>query len=226
MAIHLQVEHPWNVSLEQAKSIQLSLAQKVITHDDMPSEIRYVAGVDVGFVNKETTRAAIVVLDYPQLCVHETSLGYTPILFPYIPGYLSFREIPAILKALQQLKTLPDLILCDGQGIAHPRRLGIASHLGVLTGLPSIGIAKTRYIGDYQEPKQAKGAWSPLVHEQKIIGAVLRSRVNVKPLFVSTGHRVSLETVISLTMSCVTRYRLPEPTRLADKLASRKPINP
>lgn len=224
MTIQLQVEHPWNVSLEQAKAIQLSLAQKVITHDDIPSEISYVAGIDVGFVDKQTTRAAIVVLDYPQLSVHETALGYTPILFPYIPGYLSFREIPAILQALQQLRTIPDLILCDGQGIAHPRRLGIASHLGVLTGLPSIGIAKSRYIGDYQEPKQDKGAWSPLLHEQQIIGAVLRSRANVKPLFISCGNRVSLETAISLSMACVTRYRLPEPTRLADKLASQKRI--
>lgn len=224
MPIKIQAVHPWKVSLEQAKTIQLSLAQKVITSDKLTSELRFVAGIDVGFVDKKTTRAAIVVLDFPELSIHETVVGHTPIMLPYIPGYLSFREIPAIIKALERLKTIPDLILCDGQGIAHPRRLGIASHLGVLTDLPTIGVAKTKYIGDYAEPKQQKGHWTPLTDEQDVVGGVLRTRVNVKPLFISTGHRVSLETAIALTMRCVTRYRLPEPTRLADKLAANKLI--
>ena len=224
MPIQLQVEHPWHVTLEEAKSIQTSLAKKVITKDKLGSRIKYIAGIDVGFEKRQTTRAAVVVLTYPALTLHETALGYTPILFPYIPGFLSFREIPAIIKALQTLKTTPDLIFCDGQGIAHPRRLGIASHLGVLTGLPSIGIAKTRYIGEYADPAQTKGDWTPLTHQGQVIGGVLRSRSNVKPLFVSTGHRVSLKTAIELTMACVTRYRLPEPTRLADKLASNKSV--
>jgi deoxyribonuclease V len=222
MPIKIQAAHPWKVSLEQAKIIQLSLAQKVITDDKLKSELRYVAGIDVGFEDKKTTRAAVVVLNFPDLTIHETVLGYTPIMLPYIPGYLSFREIPAIIKALEQLKTVPDLILCDGQGIAHPRRLGIASHLGVLTDLPTIGVAKSKYIGNYLEPTQEKGNWTPLNSDTDVIGGVLRTRANVKPLFISTGHRVSLDTAIALTMQCVTRYRLPEPTRLADKLAAGK----
>ena len=225
MPIDIQAVHPWKVSLEQAKAIQLSLAQQVVTEDALNSHPRYVAGIDVGFVDKKTTRAAIVVLNFPELTLHETAVGYTPIMLPYIPGYLSFREIPAIIKALERLKTIPDLILCDGQGIAHPRRLGIASHLGVLTDLPTIGVAKTRYIGEYQEPKQQKGNWTPLNYEKEVIGGVLRTRVNVKPLFISTGHRISLQTAIHFTMQCVTRYRLPEPTRLADKLAAKKSLS-
>ena len=222
MPVKIRDAHPWKVSLEEAKIIQLSLAQKVVTADDLKPDPRYVAGIDVGFEDKKTTRAAIVILNFPELTLHETAIGYTPIMLPYIPGYLSFREIPAIIKALEKLKTIPDVILCDGQGIAHPRRLGIASHLGVLTDIPTIGVAKTRYIGKYKDPKQYKGHWTPLTDDKHVIGGVLRTRVNVKPLFISTGHRVSLETAINLTMRCVTRYRLPEPTRLADKLAANK----
>lgn len=222
MPIKIQAHHQWDVSLEQAKKIQLSLAQQVKNYDDFNSEIRYVAGIDVGFKDKKTTRAAVVVLNFPELTLKETSLGYTPVRFPYIPGYLSFREIPAIIKALEQLKTIPDIVLCDGQGIAHPRRLGIASHIGVITDLPTIGVAKKKYIGTYTEPEQDKGSWTLLKDDHEIIGAVVRTRINVKPLIISTGHRVSLESAIALTMRCVTRYRLPEPTRLADKLASNK----
>jgi deoxyribonuclease V len=140
--------------------------------------------------------------------------------FPYVPGYLSFREIPVVLAALARLRQQPDLILCDGQGIAHPRRVGIASHLGVLTGTPTIGVAKSRLIGEHEEPRAVRGVWSALRDGEELIGAVLRTRVGTKPLYVSIGHRVSLETAIEFVLACTTRYRLPETTRAAHRLAS------
>jgi deoxyribonuclease V len=143
-----------------------------------------------------------------------------PTRFPYVPGYLSFREVPAILGALASLDSPPDLILCDGQGLAHPRRFGLACHLGVLTGLPTIGVAKSRLIGTHVEVPQHKGAWVPLLDDDEIIGAVLRTRDGVQPLYVSVGHRVDLSTAIDFVLRCTTRYRLPETTRWAHKLAS------
>jgi deoxyribonuclease V len=137
-----------------------------------------------------------------------------------VPGLLAFRELPAVLAALAGLKTAPDIILCDGQGIAHPRRFGSASHLGVLLDVPTIGVGKTRLVGRYDEPPDVKGAWTPLLDGAETIGAVLRTRAGVRPVYVSTGHRVSLETAIELTLACTTRYRLPETTRQAHRLAS------
>ncbi|HDP89295.1 MAG TPA: deoxyribonuclease V, partial [Thioalkalivibrio sp.] len=160
------------------------------------------------------------VLTYPGLEPVVERIARVPTTFPYVPGLLSFREIPAVLAALAQLPALPDLILCDGQGIAHPRRLGIACHLGVLLDVPTIGVAKSRLIGTHAEVPADKGDWVPLLDGKEIIGAVLRTRENVKPLYVSPGHRVSLPTAIDYVMGCVTRYRLPETTRRADRLAS------
>ena len=140
--------------------------------------------------------------------------------FPYVPGLLSFREAPAVLKAFERLRIMPDLLLYDGQGIAHPRRCGIASHVGLLLDLPSIGVAKTRLTGEHGPVPAAKGKWTPLTDNGETIGAVLRTRAKVKPLFISIGHRVSLETAISYVMACVSRYRLPETTRWAHRLAS------
>ena len=145
-----------------------------------------------------------------------------PTTFPYIPGFLSFREIPALLKALEQLKITPDLIFCDGQGIAHPRRLGIACHLGVLIDVPAIGVAKSLLVGKYGEVPQEKGSCTPLQDQGETIGVVLRSRVNVKPIYISIGHRISLPTAVKYVRDCLGKYRLPEPTRIADKLASGK----
>jgi deoxyribonuclease V len=139
--------------------------------------------------------------------------------FPYIPGLLSFREAPVILKALGQLPQPPDLIFIDGQGIAHPRRLGIASHIGVLTGLPTIGVAKSVLCGQYKDPGFKKGQMEPLVHKGEKIGTALRSRDNVKPLFISPGHKISHESAAKLVLRCLTKYRLPEPTRIADKFS-------
>lgn len=212
--------HPWDLSPAQAIGLQKELAQQVVLEDQW-AEIDTVAGVDCGFEeNGAITRAAIAVLDFHSLQVRERALAKTPTRFPYVPGLLSFREIPAILLALQKLATPPDLLIVDGQGYAHPRRLGIASHLGLLTGIPSIGVGKTRLLGNYQEPANHKGAWSPLLDAGEMIGAVLRTRANTKPLFVSSGHKISLSSAIGFVLACTPRYRLPETTRQAHKLAS------
>jgi deoxyribonuclease V len=210
----------WPQTVAQAREIQAALRDRVVTRDELP-EIHSVAGVDVGFEDAgQTARAAVAVLSFPQLELVDQAVSRTPTRFPYVPGYLSFRELPGILTALAQLATPPDLILCDGQGIAHPRRFGLACHLGVLTGLPTLGVAKSRLIGDYTEPGPDKGAWTPLSDQGEIIGAVLRTRRAVRPVFVSSGHRVSLPTAIDLVLACTTRYRLPETTRQAHRLAS------
>lgn len=215
--------HDWDLTTTEANVLQQTLAHKVSLSDQLP-EIRYVAGTDVGFEDKgKTTRAAIVVLSFPGLALIDYAISRRPTSFPYIPGYLSFRECPALLIALDTLRTVPDLILCDGQGIAHPRRFGIACHLGVLTDIPTIGVAKSRLTGTYLEPGNAKGDWQPLMDGNETIGAVLRSRRSVKPIFVSPGHKVSLHSAIDFTLACTTRYRLPETTRWADGLASRRP---
>jgi len=185
-----------------------------------------VAGVDVGFENAgKTVRAAVAVLAFPSMEPLEQAIARVPTQFPYVPGLLSFRELPGVLEALARLQRLPELILCDGQGLAHPRRFGIACHLGVLTDIPTIGVAKTRLIGEYAEPGPDKGDWTPLLDKGERIGAVLRTRTGVKPVFVSAGHRVGLPAAIRLTLACTTRYRLPETTRAAHRLAS-GPLSP
>lgn len=200
--------------------MQRELRGRVLLTDRLGS-VQRVAGIDVGFeANGAVTRAAVAVLRYPELDLLETAVARRPTGFPYIPGLLSFRELPAVLEALAQLRESPDLLLCDGQGIAHPRRFGIACHLGVLVDIPSIGVGKSRLYGQHEEPPDQRGAWSPLQVGQEIIGAVLRTRPGVKPIYVSPGHRISLETAIIYVMSCCTRYRLPETTRHAHHLAS------
>ena len=212
--------HPWNLSPAEAIALQRELRAHLIL-DDRLGPVRRVAGVDVGFEAGGTvTRAAVAVLRYRGLELLETAIARRPTTFPYIPGLLSFRELPAVLDALEQLRELPDLLLCDGQGIAHPRRLGIASHLGLLTDIPSIGVAKTRLCGTHEEPPNQRGAWTTLWADGEIIGAVLRTRPGVKPLYISPGHRISLDTAIQYVMACCTRYRLPETTRHAHRLAS------
>lgn len=191
----------------------------MVTTDDLDT-VRFVAGTDVAFEDGgRVTRGAVVVLTYPGLELVEHRIARRPTSFPYVPGLLSFREIPVLLEAMAGLETLPDIILCDGQGVAHPRRFGLASHLGVVTGLPAIGVAKSRLTGTHGAVPEPKGRWTPLMDGEEVIGAVLRSRKGVKPLYVSIGHRVSLETAIRYTLGCVTRFRLPETTRWADRLA-------
>jgi len=177
-----------------------------------------VAGVDAGY-RDDMARAAVVVLTYPGLEVTDYATADRPVTFPYIPGLLTFREAPAVLDAMEKLTTLPDLLIFDGQGIAHPRRLGIASHIGVLLDMPAIGCAKSRLCGRHEEPDSEKGSHVPLIHNGDIIGAVTRTRNNVKPVFVSPGHRIDLPTSVEYVLSCCRKYRLPETTRQADHLA-------
>lgn len=219
--MHLTIEHPWNLTPREAIAQQRELAARVETSDRLPDEIHSVAGVDVGFeAGGQITRAAVAVLSFPDLEPLRSAIARLPTEFPYVPGLLSFRELQAVLEALRQLPILPDVILCDGQGRAHPRRFGIACHLGVLLDHPTVGVAKTRLIGSHDEPGPNKGDWAPLLDAGKVIGAVLRTRPGVKPLYVSGGHRVSLETAIALTLACTDRWRLPETTRAAHRLAS------
>lgn len=186
--------------------------------------LKTIAGIDVGYdTARGLAHVAIVILSIDGLKTIEQVQAFVPVNFPYIPGLLSFREIPAILAALAKLSRMPDILMVDGQGIAHPRRMGIAAHLGVLLDMPSIGVAKSRLTGKFDTPGVIKGDSSPLMAGKEQIGTVLRSRDNVNPLFISPGHRVDLKTAVTITTQCLTRYRLPEPTRLADKLSKCKP---
>lgn len=206
----------------EAIALQRELRERVVRTDRI-GRVRHVCGIDVGFEEDgKITRAAVVVLGFPSLELVEQAIARRRTSFPYVPGLLSFREIPAVLEALARLRIRPDLLLCDGQGIAHPRRCGLASHLGLATGLPSIGVAKTRLVGEHRAPPKRRGAWTPLIDAGETIGAVLRTRAGVKPVYVSIGHRVSLPTAIEYVMACCTRYRLPETTRWAHHLASAK----
>jgi deoxyribonuclease V len=218
MKLHLH--HPWKVTPEEAVALQRQLSRHLILEDRL-GPVAHVAGVDAGLEDGgRITRAAVAVLRFPSLELADYALARVPTGFPYVPGLLSFREIPAIVEALKKLAVDPDLVLCDGQGIAHPRRFGIASHLGLLCDLPSIGVAKTRLTGTHGEVGNERGAWQPLLDKGEIIGAALRTKPNTRPLYVSPGHRVSLPTAIGYVMACVTRYRLPETTRWAHRLAS------
>lgn len=211
----------WPESLDMARAIQENMRHKVVTADDF-GPVRTIAGVDVGYdMERNLGRASIVVLDARTLEPVGSVQAYLTPGFPSVPGFLSFREIPVILRALACLPEKPDLLMVDGQGIAHPRRFGIACHLGVETGLPSIGVAKSLLTGRYEEPDFVKGATSVLLDRKsdEQIGMVLRSKDEVNPLFVSPGHRISHDTAVRIVMQCLTKYRLPEPTRLADKFS-------
>jgi deoxyribonuclease V len=217
--------HRWDLDPAEARALQLQLAQQVVREDRLGT-IRAVAGVDLGFPKTPDGsvlgRAAVVVLRVPDLDLVEERVVERPVTFPYIPGLLSFREAPVGLAAIGSLETRPDLLLVDGQGLAHPRRCGIACHLGLLLDLPTIGCAKSILVGHAEEPGPDPGDWTPLVHRGETIGAALRTRPKTKPIYVSTGHRVSLASAIELVSQCGRGYRLPEPTRLADRIASRR----
>lgn len=201
----------------EAVAIQNALRGQLRLADDF-APLQTVLGVDVGY-NLQTgmSRASLVHLRLADFEVLQQLVAETPTTFPYIPGLLSFREIPAILAAMRQLEAMPDVLMVDGHGIAHPRRLGIAAHLGVLLDMPSLGVGKSKLCGTYAEPADVKGAKTPLVHKGERIGTVLRSREKCKPLFISPGHRMEVESAVELAERCLTRYRLPEPTRLADR---------
>ncbi|HEX6979626.1 MAG TPA: deoxyribonuclease V [Alphaproteobacteria bacterium] len=209
----------WPTSPDEARRLQSVLRSRVVTTDRL-GPVRYIAGLDAHEAPPEGRMyAAAALLRYPDLALVEATFAVQRVTFPYIPGLLSFREAPVMLAALAKLRTRPDLLFVDGQGIAHPRRLGIAAHIGLLADIPAIGAAKSRLVGRYVEPEPMRGAWSPLMIGDQIVGAVLRTRVSTRPIYVSVGHRISLETAIVYVLACAPRYRIPEPTRVADRLS-------
>ena len=216
------IAHAWDLTPAEARAVQRELAGRVVATGDVTG-VRYVAGVDVsvGPRGSNAGRAAVVVLEWPSLKALEQSIERSEVRFPYIPGLLSFRELPLILPAFDRLSRQPDLVIVDGQGIAHPRRFGIAAHLGVLLNLPAIGCAKSRLTGQPLEELDAeKGARTPLIDREECIGYVVRSRTGVKPLYVSPGHKISAEAAVEWVLRLTAGYRLPEPTRLADQAAA------
>lgn len=218
MRLALRHAHRWDVTPAEAVQIQERLRRLVVAVDGI-DQVRAVAGLDVG-LRGGVARAAAVVLSYPELEPIAEAVVERPLEFPYVPGLLTFREGPAALAALERLAAPWDVLLCDGQGLAHPRRLGLASHLGVLLDRPTVGCAKSRLIGRHGEVGEARGSRADLIADHEVIGAVLRTRASTKPLYVSVGHRLDLESAVQLVLNCAPRYRLPEPTRRAHRLAS------
>ena len=212
--------HSWDVTPEEARRLQNRLRTQVVKTDRF-GKINTVAGVDIGF-KQDIARASVVVLSFPGLQVVDSVVTESPVRFPYVPGLLSFREIPPLLTAFTQLQTEPDLVIVDGQGIAHPRRFGLASHLGLILDKPTIGCAKSRLWGRYEEPETEHGSYTYLMDKDEVIGAVVRTRRNVKVVYISIGHRISLDSARTLTLACCRGYRLPETTRYAHNAASSK----
>lgn len=219
MARH-QSLHDWNLSPHQAIQLQQQLRETVhITPLTWP--VQTIAGADISF-NKfsPTIYAAIVVLSLPSLEIIEEAGAVSNTRFPYIPGLLSFREVPALLQAWAQLKIAPDAVMLDGQGIAHPRRIGIASHFGLFVDRPTLGCAKSVLVGRYAEPPAERGLWTPMMDRNETVGAALRTKTNVSPVFVSPGHRLDLAGAVRLALDCGGGYRIPEPTRRAHNLCN------
>lgn len=216
--------HSWDVSAVEAKRIQEEIREQIDLTDTIAlDDIHSVAGVDNAYSGRDlgaTAYAVVVAMQFPALEIIEAAYGSAPVTFPYVPGLLTFREAPAILDAFDRLAIKPDVVLFDGQGIAHPRRFGLASHLGVLLDRPSIGVAKSRLTGKYQEPKNEFGAWSPLVDRGEVVGAAVRSKPGHAPLFVSPGNHISLEMAVAVVLACCRGHFLPEPTRLAHNLVT------
>jgi len=214
--------HAWDISIKDAPGIQKQLARKVrLKGKRKPPEI--VAGADISFAqNSSRAFAGVVLLKFPSLEVMDEFTSEGELTFPYIPGLLSFREAPILLELFKKVRPAPDLIFFDGQGLAHPRKLGLACHVGLFLDCPAIGCAKSKLIGDYEEPEQGKGSFSHLLDtDQNVLGAVLRSRDGCKPIFISVGHKINLKTAVQRTLECTTRYRIPEPTRLAHNLVTK-----
>lgn len=221
--MQVKVPHRWDLSPKEAAQLQLKLREQVICRRELGA-VRTIAGADMavdsmgsrGGKSRGIGYAGVIVYSFPELQEIERASAAVPLTFPYVPGLLSFREGPALLAAFAKLRTEPDLLLFDAHGYAHPRRFGLASHLSVILDKPGIGVAKSRLIGTHKEPGSQKGAWAPLRDGRETIGAVLRTRARVQPVFISIGHRVDLETAIEFALACCDGYRIPKPTREAD----------
>jgi deoxyribonuclease V len=213
------IEHPWDISPGEAIKLQMQLREHVIL-ENSEKEIHVIAGTDVSYdASKKEARGVVALLSYPDLQLQSYTTSRIANPFPYIPGLLSFREIPALVECFWELQSPPDLILCDGHGLAHPRRFGLACHLGVLFDIPTIGVAKRILVGEHETLPEVRGAWKELMFEGEIIGAALRSRPGTNPIYVSVGHRICLETALKWVVNCLGRYRLPETTRWAHRLS-------
>ncbi len=216
--------HAWQVTPAEAAAIQARLAPQVIAKGE-PQHIRYVAGADIAFLDHRAgrrptaARGAVILLSYPDLRLVEQQVVEEPLTFPYIPGLLAFREVPLLARAFEKLQRTPDLVVADGHGLAHPRRFGIACHLGLLLDLPTIGVAKSRLTGQHLDPPSQAGASAELRDGPDLIGLVLRTRDGVRPVYVSVGHRIGLQEAGQWVLRLCRGYRLPEPTRLADQLS-------
>jgi len=209
--------HPLDVSVAEARAIQEKLRGKVREGPALdPAGVGLIAGTDISYLREHRLAlGAVVLMEYPDLEVIQVCTSAVEVGFPYVPGMLSFRELPALLPALETLERTPDVIFVDGQGLAHPRAIGLASHLGVLTGLPTVGCAKSRLVGEAEEPGPEVGDWTPLLYEGRTVGAVLRTRRGVKPLYISVGNLIDLDTCLRLVLDCLRGVRLPEPQRRA-----------
>ena len=219
--------HPWDVSPAEARAIQSRLAERVSLEDAIAlADLRTVAGIDNGYAkagSETTAHAAVVVLTFPDLEPIETAVASRTVAFPYVPGLLSFREAPAVLAAWADLHAEPDVLLCDGQGYAHPRRFGLACHLGLVLDRPAIGCAKSRLVGAFDEPERVFGAQTPLVDRDEVVGAAVRTRPRHKPLFVSPGHKVSVAGAVAVALACCRDGGfMPVPTRLAHDAVTAK----
>ena len=214
--------HSWELTPKEAVAIQETLADRIVLRDSLPEQVRLVAGVDVSYQRRaERFHGAVVLVDLMTSAIVETAVASAEGQFPYVPGLLSFRELPVLLQAFRKLKTPPQVVLADGQGIAHPRRFGLASHLGLWIGLPTIGCAKSRLCGEAAEVGLVRGDKTPLLFDGQPVGAVLRTKDRVKPMFISPGHLVSIERAIEIVLRCWGGYRLPEPTRQAHLASNR-----
>ncbi len=212
------IQHRWDVTVEEAAEIQNRLRNQIIrTNGFEPSEIKTIAGIDASY--KDIGQAAVAVFSFPDLKLIDRATATGTVNFPYVPGFLSFREVPLVLEALQNLSIQPDLLMLDGQGYAHPRRFGIACHLGLYLDKPAIGCAKSVLVGQYDNLGPDMGDTAPLIHREETIGIVLRSKPRTNPLIISAGHKIDLPTAVDFVIKCLRGYRLPETTRTADKIA-------
>jgi deoxyribonuclease V len=218
---HMRIErlHEFNVTTQEAKALQLALASRIVTENRLQTAPHLILGLDVSVQRNSEAVAAAVVLSYPDLAVMEKAVVNRRVRFPYVPGLLSFREIPITLEVCEKLATQPDLVMVDGQGLAHPRRIGLASHLGLFLNVPTIGCAKSRLCGEYADPAETAGSYSWVRDAGEIIGAALRTRSGSQPLVISIGHQIDLSSALHWVLQCCRGYRVPAPTRLAHLLS-------